>query len=101
MGNKNGQQEAGTEVVEMTPPDNSATPRPKTKHSPIKDRSCTDIICLALFLVFIVGLVIISIFAYTNGNPRLLLHPVDSDGNRFAISLVLSCLLSCFWHFFS
>ena len=88
MGSGNGKQKAGTDVVEMTSPNNGATPRPKSKRGPIKDRSCTDIICLALFLVFIAGLVVISIFAYTNGNPRLLLYPVDSDGNRFAFGSV-------------
>ena len=104
MGSGNGKHKAGTDVVEMTSPNNGATPRPKSKRGPIKDRSCTDIICLALFLVFIAGLVVISIFAYTNGNPRLLLYPVDSDGNRFALGSFFFCFrqfLACYRQFLS
>ncbi|CAG2231425.1 SLC44A2_4_5 [Mytilus edulis] len=47
---------------------------------PIKNRSCTDIICCLLFIIFIGGLAIISYFAFKYGDPSLLLNPVNSDG---------------------
>jgi solute carrier family 44 (choline transporter-like protein), member 2/4/5 len=48
---------------------------------PIHDRSCTDILCLILFLACIGGLVVVSCFAYYNGKPEILIHPTDSRGN--------------------
>ena len=47
---------------------------------PIKDRSCTDVVCLLLFIVFIVGWGIISTYAFINGNPAQLIYPSDSRG---------------------
>ncbi|VDI13388.1 solute carrier family 44 (choline transporter-like protein), member 2/4/5 [Mytilus galloprovincialis] len=46
---------------------------------PIKNRSCTDIICCLLFLIFIGGLVVVAIFAFKYGDPKLLLYPVNSN----------------------
>ncbi|CAD5113685.1 DgyrCDS2846 [Dimorphilus gyrociliatus] len=48
-----------------------------TFKGPIKDRGCTDIICCLLFIIFVLGMVAVSIL----GNPKLLLYPTDSDGN--------------------
>jgi len=45
-----------------------------------KRRSCTDLICLVLFLVFIGAQAGISAFAYWNGDPRQLMYPHDSSG---------------------
>ncbi|XP_052093793.1 choline transporter-like protein 2 isoform X2 [Mytilus californianus] len=47
---------------------------------PIENRSCTDIICCLLFLVFIFGLIAVSILGFVWGNPNRLLHPTDSSG---------------------
>ncbi|XP_013780971.2 choline transporter-like protein 2 isoform X1 [Limulus polyphemus] len=47
---------------------------------PIKNRSCTDILCLFLFLAFIAGWVVVAGFAYKHGDPRQLLYPTDSEG---------------------
>ncbi|XP_063592712.1 choline transporter-like protein 4 [Penaeus indicus] len=47
---------------------------------PIKGRSCTDIICLLLFLVFLVGWGVVAGFAATSGDPSRLLYPTDSFG---------------------
>ncbi|VDI21944.1 Hypothetical predicted protein, partial [Mytilus galloprovincialis] len=57
----------------------------RTKHNenfkgPIENRSCTDIICCLLFLVFILGLIAVSILGFVWGNPNRLLHPTDSSG---------------------
>ncbi|XP_076455047.1 choline transporter-like protein 2 isoform X2 [Babylonia areolata] len=48
---------------------------------PIKKRSCTDIICCLIFFVFILGLCAVGVFGYVWGNPKLLLYPMDSEGN--------------------
>ncbi|XP_063712992.1 choline transporter-like protein 4 [Symsagittifera roscoffensis] len=48
-------------------------------------RSCTDIICCLVFLVFLVGYTVIAFLAFYNGNPELLLHPQDSEGDLCGI----------------
>ncbi|CAG5132142.1 unnamed protein product, partial [Candidula unifasciata] len=48
---------------------------------PNKNRSCTDVICCFIFLIFIGGLVVVAYFAYVYGNPKLLIYPQDSEGN--------------------
>ena len=49
-------------------------------HGPIKNRGCTDIICLLIFLAFCVGWAVIGIYGFANGDPRILIYPSDSDG---------------------
>ncbi|BFZ05594.1 hypothetical protein BsWGS_08633 [Bradybaena similaris] len=48
---------------------------------PNKDRSCTDVICCLIFLVFLAGLGVVAGFAFYHGDPRLLVYPQDSNGN--------------------
>ncbi|XP_070177370.1 choline transporter-like protein 2 isoform X2 [Littorina saxatilis] len=52
-----------------------------SRKGPIRNRSCTDILCCIIFLVFIVALGALGVFAYVWGDPKLLLYPTDSDGN--------------------
>jgi choline transporter-like protein 2/4/5 len=52
-----------------------------TFKGPIKDRSCTDIICCFLFIIFIVGMVAVSIVGYARGQPYRLVYPTDSQGS--------------------
>ncbi|KAK7076338.1 hypothetical protein SK128_014359 [Halocaridina rubra] len=47
---------------------------------PIKNRSCTDILCLLLFLAFLVGWGVVAGFAAMHGDPSRLLYPTDSHG---------------------
>ncbi|XP_020916237.1 choline transporter-like protein 4 isoform X2 [Exaiptasia diaphana] len=47
---------------------------------PIEDRSCTDIICCLLFVGYIVGMVIVGIVAFVEGDLNRLLLPTDSQG---------------------
>ena len=47
---------------------------------PIENRSCTDVICCLVFLVFILGLVAVSVLGFVWGNPSRLLYPTDSSG---------------------
>jgi choline transporter-like protein 2/4/5 len=51
-------------------------------NGPLKNRSCTDIICLLLFLIFIGCWAGIAIYAFTSGDPYTLLVPRDSAGSR-------------------
>ncbi|KAJ8977657.1 hypothetical protein NQ317_002459 [Molorchus minor] len=52
---------------------------------PLKNRSCTDVICLFLFMVFVGCWAGIGIYAYKNGDPSTLLVPKDSAGSRCGI----------------
>ncbi|XP_050389089.1 choline transporter-like protein 2 [Patella vulgata] len=49
-------------------------------NGPIQNRSCTDIICCIIFIIFIIGMIACSIFAYSRGDPYRLIHPTDSQG---------------------
>lgn len=46
------------------------------------DRSCTDVLCCIIFLVFIASMVGITGYAVTQGDPRKIITPFDSVGNR-------------------
>ncbi|KAK3877288.1 hypothetical protein Pcinc_017991 [Petrolisthes cinctipes] len=47
---------------------------------PLKNRSCTDIICFFLFVAFLAGWGVVIVFAVINGDPSRLLNPTDSRG---------------------
>ncbi|XP_046979575.1 choline transporter-like protein 4 isoform X1 [Schistocerca americana] len=49
---------------------------------PLHHRSCTDVICLLLWVVFIAAWIAIGCVAFVNGDPTQLLHPKDSSGQR-------------------
>lgn len=48
---------------------------------PIKNRSCTDVICCILFVLFTVGMVAVGVIAFMWGDPKKILYPTDSLGN--------------------
>ncbi|GIY40639.1 choline transporter-like protein 4 [Caerostris darwini] len=50
-------------------------------NGPIKHRSCTDVLCLFLFVAFIAGWIVVAFFAFREGNPKVLVYPTDSQGN--------------------
>ncbi|XP_018411328.1 PREDICTED: choline transporter-like protein 4 [Nanorana parkeri] len=52
---------------------------PKFK-GPIQKRSCTDIICCVLFMVFILGYIVVGIIAWLYGDPRQVIYPRNSTG---------------------
>lgn len=79
-----------TDTIEMTDQNDDgkpAGPYGKAKRfdpnfsGPIKNRSCTDIICCLLFVVYIVGMLIVGILAFSWGDPIKLLYPTDTQGN--------------------
>ena len=48
----------------------------------MKDRSCTDGICCIIFSITIAAMVAVGVYAMRVGDPRILVTPFDSDGNR-------------------
>ncbi|GFO29551.1 choline transporter-like protein 2 [Plakobranchus ocellatus] len=48
---------------------------------PMKNRSCTDIICCAIFLTCVTGMLCCSIIGFARGDPIKLVYPTDSFGN--------------------
>ncbi|XP_063694180.1 choline transporter-like protein 1 isoform X3 [Bolinopsis microptera] len=55
---------------------------------PLKDRGCTDIICILIFIVFLGGMGVIAYFAFTIGDPWRILNGYDSFGNTCGVKNV-------------
>ena len=53
----------------------------KSGAGPIKDRSCTDVLCLGLLIAFLVVWVMIAAWGVAHGDPSKLMYPTDSYGN--------------------
>nr|AKN21691.1 slc44a-2 [Schmidtea mediterranea] len=53
---------------------------------PVEQRSCTDIICGIIFIVFISGLIFITFWAYLFGDFNKLAHPTNSMGELCGVS---------------
>lgn len=51
------------------------------QEGPIKNRGCTDVLCLLLFIAFVAGWIVVGVYAFANGNPLKLVYPSDSQGN--------------------
>jgi len=51
-----------------------------TPTGPMKNRSCTDVLCVLLFLVFVAGWVGVGIIGLRAGNPEQLVYPSNSEG---------------------
>lgn len=45
------------------------------------NRKCTDILCLLIFFVATGGMGYLGFYSYTNGDPSLIMAPMDADGN--------------------
>lgn len=46
------------------------------------ERSCTDVICCIIFLVFIASMIGITGYAISEGDPYKIITPYDSVGNK-------------------
>ena len=53
---------------------------PSNKGPRGQGRSCTDVLCLLLLLVFLGVWAGVAIYGFSNGNPHQLLHPSNSEG---------------------
>jgi len=49
-------------------------------------RSCTDILCLIIFLVFLGAMVVATDYGLENGNIQKLLAPIDGQGKFCGIT---------------
>uniref|UniRef100_A0A8C3AQZ0 Choline transporter-like protein n=1 Tax=Cyclopterus lumpus TaxID=8103 RepID=A0A8C3AQZ0_CYCLU len=47
---------------------------------PIQNRGCTDIVCCILFIIAILGYIAVGILAWSQGDPRKVIYPTDSQG---------------------
>ncbi|XP_063747673.1 choline transporter-like protein 5-B isoform X4 [Eleginops maclovinus] len=47
---------------------------------PVHNRSCTDVICCVIFIVFIIGYIALGTVAWIHGDPRKVVYPTDSRG---------------------
>ncbi|KAK2157275.1 hypothetical protein LSH36_194g05083 [Paralvinella palmiformis] len=70
-----------SKLVEKTPHYGEPRKYDPSFNGPIKNRSCTDVICLILYVICFIGFLLVGIWAFTKGDPRLLLYPTDSNGN--------------------
>lgn len=52
---------------------------------PRDNRGCTDILCLGLFLVFLVCWGVLGFYAYKYGDPNRILQPTDVRGNKCGV----------------
>ena len=57
-----------------------ATKRATEPNRLSRSRSCTDVLCLALFLVFLGGWVAIGVLGFMKGDPDQLVYPSNSRG---------------------
>jgi hypothetical protein len=48
---------------------------------PVQTRQCTDVFCLLLIFMMWISMTAIGAYSLKNGDYRLLLHPIDYDGN--------------------
>lgn len=48
----------------------------------MKTRSCTDPLCCVIFLLFIITIVALGAYGFTEGDISKLTTPFDSEGNQ-------------------
>ncbi|XP_055470286.1 choline transporter-like protein 5 [Psammomys obesus] len=47
---------------------------------PVAKRSCTDVLCCMIFMLFVIGYVLLGLTAWAHGDPRRVAYPTDSKG---------------------
>ncbi|KAH8851205.1 Choline transporter-like protein 2 [Schistosoma japonicum] len=47
---------------------------------PVQNRTCTDIPCCVVFLIFVIGFLAVTLWSFAMGDYALLLYPTDSHG---------------------
>jgi hypothetical protein len=63
----------------------------------ICERRPTDIPCLAVFLIFVYGMVVVVHYAYLNGEPKRLTHGFDYSGHLCGVDADVSDKPFLFW----
>ncbi|XP_054615081.1 choline transporter-like protein 2 isoform X2 [Dunckerocampus dactyliophorus] len=51
-----------------------------TFKGPIHNRGCTDIVCCIIFILAILAYIAVGILAWSQGDPRKVIYPTDSEG---------------------
>ncbi|XP_041605429.1 choline transporter-like protein 5 [Vulpes lagopus] len=46
-----------------------------------KFRSCTDVLCCIIFILFIIAYILLGLVAWIHGDPRRVVYPTDSKGH--------------------
>lgn len=54
---------------------------PPDFHGPTHDRKCTDVFCLLILVISWAAMTFLGVQALMSGDPRLLLYPLDFEGN--------------------
>lgn len=54
---------------------------PALDNGPMQVRGCTDILCLLIWLAFLIAWIVIFIYGVSQGQPARLLTPFDENGN--------------------
>ena len=52
------------------------------KNGPVRDRSCTDIICCLAFVAYTVTASMIVVKSFSNGDLTKIARPMDGDGSQ-------------------
>jgi len=47
----------------------------------LRNRSCTDIFCAVIFILYVAAMIVFAIIGYTHGDLHNIAQPFDSDGN--------------------
>ncbi|XP_023574107.1 choline transporter-like protein 5 isoform X2 [Octodon degus] len=74
---------SGKRAVSLTGKQDYGNPRtydPDFK-GPVVNRSCTDVVCCMIFLVFIMGYILVGLVAWAHGDARRVTYPTDSQGH--------------------
>ncbi|KAF3819721.1 hypothetical protein GH733_015230 [Mirounga leonina] len=48
---------------------------------PVAKRSCTDVLCCIIFILFIIAYILLGLVAWVHGDPRRVAYPTDSKGH--------------------
>ncbi|CAK7304598.1 Choline transporter-like protein 5 [Vulpes lagopus] len=48
---------------------------------PVAKRSCTDVLCCIIFILFIIAYILLGLVAWIHGDPRRVVYPTDSKGH--------------------
>mmetsp|Transcript_72216 Transcript_72216/g.169233 ORF Transcript_72216/g.169233 Transcript_72216/m.169233 type:complete len:695 (+) Transcript_72216:51-2135(+) len=87
---------AEPEPPEPTPPvDENVTQAEKDAH--IRPRTCTDVLCVALWLASLYGLYLTMIYAWENGDTRRLYHGLNWENQLCGVDAEVSAKPYLYW----
>lgn len=75
--------------------DNKKLEAPADFNGPTESRRCTDILWLGLLIASWVAMTGVGLYGYKNGDYRLVLFPMDYDGNVCGTGMFLVIPIRC------